>query len=182
MKRSLASAEASWQRHRVGRVHPRWDPAARCLGRPSARSLRRRFVEFRVIHPCSIDVEDPSVPAGSRPGPREAIQLPRSSCHVMTLVACALPGFEWCSSVSVVRAASVRSGLRQGLHSGVRGGLRPGLEPSVVGKAAGWSAIEGSVALADSLGVVSGFGVDRDVGGPVRVALRGRLALATGLS
>lgn len=161
MKRSLAPSGASWQRHRAGRVHPRWDPAARCLGRPLARWLRRRFVEFRVVHPCSIGVEVRSVPAGRRLGRREAVPQPRSSCRVMTLAVYAPPGFEWCSSVSVVRAASVRSGLRQGLHGTVRGGLRPGLEPSFCDEVAGQDAAGGSVASADSLGVVLCFGVDR---------------------
>jgi hypothetical protein len=62
------------------------------------------------------------------------------------------------------------------------GSVKGSIVGSVEGSDQDWSPIEGSVALADSLGVVSGFGVDRDVGGPVRVALRGRLALATGLS
>ena len=59
----------------------------------------------------------------------------------------------------------VRKGLRDGLHGGVRGGLRPGLEPSVRGELAGRGAVGGSVALADSLGVICGFGVDRLAGG-----------------
>lgn len=62
----------------------------------------------------------------------------------------------------------VRKGLRQGLHNGLRGGLRPGLEPSVGREVAGWCAVGGSVASADSLGVECGFGVDGVVGAGFR--------------
>ena len=54
-----------------------------------------------------------------------------------------------------------RKGLRQGLHGPLRGALRPGLEPSDRDEVAGQRVAEGSVASADSLGEVCGFGVVR---------------------
>jgi hypothetical protein len=110
-----------------------------------------------------------SVLAGGRPGHHSGIRAPCPSRFVVTLAGAASPGLECCpcSSVFFRRAGGVRSGLRQGLHGGVRGGLRPGLEPSVLGKVAGQTAVGGSVASADSLGVVCGFGVDSCGGCPV---------------
>jgi hypothetical protein len=166
---SLAPAGPLWLRHRAGLGRRRWVPDTGCLGFGSANSPARGFVEFRAVRPCSMGMEVCSVLAGGRPGHRSEIRLPCPSRFVVTLAGGASPGFEWCpgSSVSFRWAAGVRSGLRQGLHGGVRGGLRPELEPSVLGEVAGHPAVRGSVASADSLGVVCGFGLDSCGGCPV---------------
>jgi hypothetical protein len=115
-------------------------------------------------------VEVRSVPASRLPGRRQAVQLPRASCHVLTLVACAPPGFDQCLSVSFLRAAgSVVGSVKGSMKESVEGSVQdwsPLFLTNRLVRGAAW----GSVASADSLGVVSAFGVDSCGGCPSPVA------------
>ena len=93
---------------------------------------------------------------GTRRVSRLTVRLPIVAFSALIVVPTRCRGDSWHLEVR-----PVRKGLRQGLHGPLRGALRPGLEPSVGDEEAGRCAAEGSVASADSLGVICGFDVVR---------------------